>query len=310
MKGKTGDKLFIPVLELDGVMAQKKQVERDELRNAEKRFNELVEKRDELNAQARAAFEERNTLNDEKRKYYDELNQLSEQRTKMSDELNQHKRLRAEYQGAAKQLIESKNTKRKGVHKNLPGDIGALKADIRLLEMKQETTPLSIEKERAVLDEIKTKMAEVARLEELHGKQTVVVGELEDLDKTIDELFAKGEEEHQMVLAIGKEFGELKKKVNALRKEISHLASEATKRHEEGTAIRAEATKYHQKAMEMREKILAVRREKRAERDARRKEVADYNKAVRSHLGTEKDKEKAADKALEELMKGGKIEMG
>jgi len=291
-------------------MAQKKQVERDELRNAEKRFNELVEKRDELNAQARAAFEERNTLNDEKRKYYDELNQLSEQRTKMSDELNQHKRLRAEYQGAAKQLIESKNTKRKGVHKNLPGDIGALKADIRLLEMKQETTPLSIEKERAVLDEIKTKMAEVARLEELHGKQTVVVGELEDLDKTIDELFAKGEEEHQMVLAIGKEFGELKKKVNALRKEISHLASEATKRHEEGTAIRAEATKYHQKAMEMREKILAVRREKRAERDARRKEVADYNKAVRSHLGTEKDKEKAADKALEELMKGGKIEMG
>lgn len=307
-----GDKLFIYDVGWERAMAQKKRNSQDtnELRNAEKRYNELTEKRDELNAQARAAFDARNTLNDEKRKFYDEMNTLSEQRKKLGDELTKHKNLRDEYQGAAKQLIGTKRTKRKDVHKNLPGDIGALKADIRLLEIKQETTPLSIHKERAVLDQIKAKKAEVKRLEELFGKQNVVVGELEDMDKTIDELFAKGDEEHQMVLALGKEFKEIRKKMDALRKEISHLALEATKKQEEGNAFREEGTKFHQKAMEMREKLMAAKKERRAEWESKRKEVADYNKGVRESLGTEKDKEKAADDALEALMKGGKIQMG
>ncbi|MCK4718157.1 MAG: hypothetical protein KAT70_05765 [Thermoplasmata archaeon] len=290
-------------------MARKKE-ERTELQNAEKRYNDLVERRDDLNNQGRASFDVRNTLNTEKRRLYEEVQILNDQKRKLGDELTLHKRRRDEYQGAAKQLIGTKRDKRKGVHKNLPGDIGALKADVRLLEIKQETTPLSLAKERAVLDEIKAKQAEIIRLEELFGKQTVVVGELEDMDKSIDDLFAKGDEEHQMVLTLGKEFKEIWGKLDGARKEISHLALEANKKHEEGLAFREEATKFHVKAMEMRQKVMAAKKEKWAERQAHRKELEDYNKEVRATFNDEKEKEKVLDDALAILMKGGKIEMG
>ncbi|MDG6220307.1 MAG: hypothetical protein QCI38_02510 [Candidatus Thermoplasmatota archaeon] len=284
--------------------------ERTERKNAEKRYTELVERRDELNAQARACFEARNTLNDEKRRLYDELQALNDQRKKVGDDMTLHKRRRDEYQGAAKQLIGQKQTKRKDVHKNLPGDIGAIKAELRLLEIKQETTPLSLAKERALLDEMKSKREELARLEALFGKQSVVVGELDDIDKSIDELFAKGDEEHQIVLTLGKEIKEIREKMDTIRKEVTHLAAEATKKHEEGLVLRDEATKIHNKTLEMREKILVVKKERWAEQQAKRKEIEDYNKEVRSVLNDKEGKEKAAEDALEQLLKGGKIEMG
>ena len=280
------------------------------LQNAEKRYQELIERRDELNAKARLAFEERNALNEEKRRLYKEIDELEEKRKALAEEISLHKKLRDEYQGAAKRLVEGRRAKRKNIHRNLPGDIGALKAEIRLLEMKQETTPLSLEKERELLETLKAKRKELARLEELFGKQNIVMGELEDMERSIDELFAKGQEEHEKVVALGGEYGKIKERINDIRKEIIHLSVETKRKHEEGMAIREEADRIHRKAMEMREKIICVKKERREAYLARLREIESYNEEVKKRLEDEEKLEEAAEQAVRELLTKGKLELG
>ncbi len=287
----------------------KKRDRRAEIQNAEKRYQELIEKRDELNAKARVAFEERNNLNAEKRRLYEEMDRLMAERKKIAEELNLHKKLRDEYQSAARELVNARRSRKKRLRRNLAGDIGALKAEIMLLERKQETDVLSIEEERRLLEEIKEKKEELARLEKEFGEQNIVLEEIGDLDRSIDELFAKGEEEHQKVVALGAAYREIKDRIDDLRKEIVHLSVEAKKKHEEGMALREQADKYHRKAVEMREKIIAFKKERREEYLAKMREIEEYNEQVKKHLEDEQKIEEAVDKAIEELFKKGKLEI-
>jgi hypothetical protein len=62
--------------------------------------------------------------------------------------------------------------------------------------------------------------------------------------------------------------------------------------------------------MELREKVMQVRGEKKAEFDARRKEVQEVNQVARRNVADPRAIERAQDSALEQLKKGGKIQLG
>src|SRR4029077_19331793 len=108
-----------------------------------------------------------------------------------------------------------------------------------------------------------------------------VAVDLGEADASIDALFAKADEEHEIVSKFMKEAQAHHEAFIAAVKETRVLVNEANKKHEEFVACKTKADECHNKAMEMREKVMQIRGERKAEFDARRKEVQEVNTVAR-----------------------------
>lgn len=286
---------------------QKPKVTEEE--NAEIRYRGIIQKRNELNDQAREFADARNMLNNERRDIIEDIQVLREERDAIVRKMRHHKKLRNQHQDRAKALIEQKKGKRLGVHKNLDRDIETIRSEVKMLELKQETTVLTIEEENELLKNLKKQYGEVKRLEAVLGEQDAILSEVKNVDEKITILFKMADEEHAKVVEYSKQSNEIHDRITLMGKSITHLISEANKNHDAYVAMKARADEYHQKANEMRDKIMAVRNVKRDEIRESRQLITQQNKAVRMALNDEKKLEAAAESALETLLKKGKIEI-
>ncbi len=285
-----------------------KRVQTEE-QSAELRYRGIIEKRNELNDQAREFADTRNMLNKERRDNLDEIKELRDERDGLNKQMRKHKKSRNSYQDKAKDLIEKKKGKRKGIHQDLDRDIEALKADAKLLEVKQETTPLTLVEEKELLETLKKQHVEIKRLEVILGEQDSILADVKDVDEKITMLFKMADEEHQKVVVVNNQAKEVHDRITLMSKSISHLISESNKNHENYVNLKERADVFHQKANEMREKLMAMRNIKRDEIRESRQLIKDQNKSVKSALTDKKKLDKAADDALQQLMKKGKVEI-
>ncbi|MCX6657927.1 MAG: hypothetical protein NTY62_04470, partial [Euryarchaeota archaeon] len=81
------------------------------------------------------------------------------------------------------------------------------------------------------------------------------------------------------------------------------------KKHQEFMKLREEADAAHEKASDMREKIIGIRKEKRMEKMEELRAIRDVNLAVKKALDDVTKNDKAADEALQLLLKKGRIEI-
>lgn len=287
-------------------MQKKKKTEEE---NAELRFRSHVEKRNDLNAQAREFADVRDSLNGERREILDEMRALRDERDGLVKKMRQHKKSRNAYQERARELIEVKRGKRKDIHPGLAKELEALRADLKLLDVKQQTTTMTLEEENELLDGIKERARELERLEKVMEEQDSIISEVKDVDGSITELFSMADEEHKKVVALSNQAQEIHDRITLIVKSVSHLVAEANKNHEAYVKLKERADAYHQKAVEMREKLMAMRNLKRDEVREARKRIKEQNIAVKSALYDEKKREKAADDALDTLLKKGKVEI-
>jgi len=280
-----------------------------ELELAEIKYQSLIEKRDQYNAEANVFKEERDTLHKQKRELNEEMKSLKAQRDSLVKEMRSHKNLRNEYQKKAKELIDLKRKRKIKVSSSLPSQIESLKREVRDLDRKQQTTSLTLEEENALLEDLKRKMKEIKELEIVHEEQKKIVSEVEEIDRTIDDLFRKAEEEHSLVLKLSKEAQELHEKIVEKIKSISYLIAEANKKHSEYMKLKEKADHYHMRAVGMRSKIISIKKDKWEERKLARKMIEEQNIAVRKALQDKEKLEKVAEEALEVLIKKGKLEL-
>ena len=280
-----------------------------EEQSAELRYRAIIDKRNELNDQAREFADTRNMLNKERRETIDEIKELRDERDELNKLMRHHKKIRNNYQDKAKALIEQKKGTRKGIHKDLDRDIETMKADAKVLEVKQQTVPLTIAEENELLDTLKKQYEEIKRLEAVQGEQDSILTEVKDVDEKINLLFKMADEEHQHVKKFNDQANEVHNRIILMSKSITHLISESNKNHENYIKLKERADSYHQKGSEMREKLMAMRNIKRDEIRESRQIINNQNKAVRSALTDEKKLDKAADDALEQLLKKGKVEI-
>ncbi len=281
-----------------------------ELESAELKYQTLIDKRDAFNEEARVYRDERNALNEEKKDLIDEMSELKEERNKLVEEMRGHKNSRNEYQKQARELIEHKKKRGVKIRPNLADEIGALRTDVSTLEIKQQTTTLTLDEENKLLTTLREKIHEAKRLEELLKEQESILFDVKEIDESIDNLFKKADEEHALVVALSDESQKVHEKYVALVNEISHLINEANKKHEAFLKSREQADHYHQRAVEMLRKILSVKKEKREEWKRAMKVIEMQNIAVKKALDDEDKLKKVADEALERLLKKGKIEIG
>jgi uncharacterized coiled-coil DUF342 family protein len=284
--------------------------EQVDLRNLQDKFHNLLDQRNHYNDLSREARTARDQLNAQRREKADGIDEFKQKRDALNEQMREHKELRNAYQDQAKALIAQRKGKVGALTKSLPLQVRKLRNDVQGLLERQETTVLTPAKEREVVEQIAEKRRELTKLEKELGAQKALEVDLDDTDGAIDALFKKADEEHEKVIAFQKEATEWHDKFIAAVKEMRVIAGEGDKKHQEFIAYKTKADELHNKAMELREKVMAVKGERRAEFEARRAELEGYNQNARRSVNDPKAIEKAKDKALDELKKGGKITLG
>jgi len=284
--------------------------EKVDIRNLQDKFNNLLNTRNEHNDLAKQARTERDQLNEARRLKSIEIEEHKTARDAANEVMRQHKELRNAYQDQAKALIDEKKGKAGAVSNSLPLQVRKLRNELQAMVEQQQTTTLTVAKERVLVEKIAETWKELKAKETELQKQKAVEVDLSGADASIDALFAKADEEHAKVSAAMKEAQAHHEKFIAGVKEVRVLVGEANKKHAEFVAHKEKADESHTKAMELREKVMQIRGERKAAFDAERKEIQQVNQTARRNVADPKVLDRLKDDALEQLKKGGKISLG
>ncbi len=292
---------------MPGDSDKKKDIEK--LRDAEKKYQSYIEKRNELNDIARVLREERDMINNGRKELKEKMQKVKKERDEFVSKMKEHKKLRNKFQEEAKKLIEAKRKKKGEVFKNLPLRVEELNADVQMLQYRQETVPMSPADENELIEQIREKKKEYQRTKKVLEKQKLVEIDISDKDNAIDELFKKADEEHKKVQKLYNENQKKHELYMKLVNELSVSINEANKKHDEYIKTRDEAQKSHDKAFEMKSRIIGIKGERRKRWQEAKQAIKDQNIKARKAVMDKDQLEKIADKSVDALKKGEKISL-
>ena len=280
-----------------------------ELQQAEWRYQNLIEKRDRFNADARVVREERDLLNKKKGVVRQQANAIRDRRSRVLKEVREHKGRRNDLQRRAKDLIEIKQKLRGRMKGGVQAEVRNRRNQVAKLETEQETQTLSLPEEARLLESIRRAREELAELEALAREHESVLHEVGELDVAIDDHFQRAETEHREVVDQSAQAQALRGELDEKLAAGAILAAEANRLHELFLKVRERADRYHERAMEMRKEVISVRRSRRQEHTEGRALLKAQKAVVREALEDEAKLDEALKEALATLKKGGKLEL-
>ncbi len=292
---------------------KEREARRAELENLQSKADGHVQKRNEFNTQARGARDERDLLNTKRKTVAEDLHKAKDERDAVNVKLREAKELRFQFQSQAKEIIA---TKRARLRKEAPQirsphlRAQELMAEINDLEFSQQTVVMSLAKENELLKQMRVRKLEYEKIKKEVDKASALKIDLSDLDKAIDELFKRAEEQHQVVLALSKESQGHHERFVKLVNEIGTITAEANKHHKRFIELKEKADAEHQAFLELRSKVLEVRGQDMADRQAAREVIREQRHRVRDAVSNPQRMAAITEDRLEQLKKGGKIQLG
>lgn len=184
--------------ELDGLS-------RNELKDLRKDYHKKAEvlriKRDELNLKSQSHASERNDLNVKAKEYMDSVHLYRDRRNGLNVEVGEVRDERREVSNEVNTLKDTflKLKRKRFSGRNLP-PVAKLRKQIQELEIKQMTTPLTTDKERALVDEIGSLQSKIKEHDTLIETDTEVLGardKFRDSEKIRRELGKKMQKSRQ-----------------------------------------------------------------------------------------------------------------
>ncbi|MDC0526578.1 hypothetical protein OAO35_01345 [Euryarchaeota archaeon] len=141
-----------------------------------KQAEELRVKRDELNLKSQSHASERNDLNLKAKEHMDKVHVHRDRRNGLNVEVGEIRDERREITNQANTLKDEflKLKRQRFSGRNLP-PVSKLRKQIQELELKQMTTPLTTDKERALVDEISSLQNKIKQHDELIETDTEVL---------------------------------------------------------------------------------------------------------------------------------------
>jgi uncharacterized coiled-coil DUF342 family protein len=286
-----------------------KKKQQEQLRNAEKKYQGLIQKRNELNDMGKLFREERDMLNEKRKELRKTMDTVRKERDELVSKMKQHKEKRNVFQQQAKELIKTRQKKRGNVIRNLPLRGEELKADIQMLEYRQETSPMDTREENELIDRIKAKRAEFDEVKKQLAKQQLIETDISDADTTITDLFKNADAEHELVQQLYQQSQKKHEEYMKIVKEIAASINESNKKHEKYVEIREEAQKHHEKAMEMLSKIMSVKKERQRRWKESKEILKSQNVKAKKELFDEKKIDEKVDESVSALKNGKKISL-
>jgi uncharacterized coiled-coil DUF342 family protein len=233
-------------------------------------------KRDVLNAKTKEWIQKRDALNAQVREFIEKASQHKVERDRLNEEVKKAKAEREKWNRKVAELLEELNRikRRKMPRGAVPLD--RLKRDLRALEFKQQTSVLSVDKERDLIEQI-------ARLQAEIKKREVELQEDEEVKKLLEEI-SKAKEMaeafHQQVSKLAEEAQVHHDAMVGLYEQGDDLRGQADKAQEEFIKTKMLADEEHQKHIEFirqvhdYDKIIHGIRVKERRAKVRKKEVS------------------------------------
>jgi len=220
----------------------------DELQLKRERENQEAERhrrrRDELNDRTRDWVEKRDALNAQVRALVDEATQHRIQRDELNAQVKGAKEERDRFNRRVNDLQDALTElkRRKLPRGAIP--LGKLQQELKRLEFKQMTSVLSVDKERALIDEIQRQQAEVKKLEKAVEENEDVRKQKDDLKtardlaedahRRVSELAEKAQSEHDQMTALYEKSDALRREADRAQEEFiktKMLADEEHRKH-------------------------------------------------------------------------------
>ncbi len=281
-----------------------------ELSDSEKKLKGLFDKRDHFNEESKVYREMRDDLHQKRKDILDRIQDIRAKKSKLLEEMKAAKARRDMFNEKARALIGIKRKKDTDSKKEDPyEDLHTIEIDLRKLEDLYQTRSHTLEKEREIVKSIEQKRKKIKELQAKEPIFQAAIVEAHTKEEEIKEYRRLSDEEHKTVHEIYLKLKEINEKMDEFSPSIDHLRKEADKRHEEFLKVRKQADAYHQKAVELRERVLQLRSERNKLRSDARAIVNDQNKKVSDVLDDEGKLDDAAEKAVEMLLKKGKISL-
>jgi uncharacterized coiled-coil DUF342 family protein len=220
----------------------------DELQLKRERENQEAERhrrrRDDLNDKTREWVEKRDALNAQVRALVDEATQHRIQRDELNAAVKAAKEERDKHNRRVNELQDQLNELRRRKMPRGAIPLGKLQQELKRLEFKQMTSVLSVDKERALIDEIQRLQAEVKKLErslEENEEVRKMRDELkaardlaEETHRRVSELAEKAQAEHDQMTALYERSDALRKEADQAQEEFiktKMLADEEHRKH-------------------------------------------------------------------------------
>jgi uncharacterized coiled-coil DUF342 family protein len=238
------------------MMIEKLEERKDQL---EKEFQEFIKKRDELNQIARESANKRDELNKEVKELASKVKELRSKRDELNKKVRELKAEKNELYKEIDKLYKELDELRKNIDKG-GRPLGEIEKEIRRLEFRQQTTVMTIEKERALIERISK------------------------LKKELEERKAQLEKHEEFRKLISR-IRELKDRVRVLASEIKAYSDEADKYHAEMTALVNQLDEKRKLADEMHAKFLESRKEAdkcHEEALKRKRDIRDLEKVIKT----------------------------
>ena len=221
-------------------------------------LDELQLKREHENQEAERHRRRRDDLNDKTREWVEKRDALNAQVRALIDEATQHRILRDELNAQVKAAKEERDTWNRRVNdlqdqlsdlkrRKLPRGaipLGKLQQELKRLEFKQMTSVLSVDKERALIEEIQKLQAEVRRLEKaleenedvrkMKEELKAARDKAEDAHRRVSELAEKAQAEHDLMTRLYEQSDELRRQADHAQEEFiktKMLADEEHRKH-------------------------------------------------------------------------------
>lgn len=281
-----------------------------ELSDSEKRLKNLYEKRDHFNEEGKVYREMRDDLHKKRKNILDKIQHIRAKRSQLLEEMKAAKSRRDMFNDKARSILGIKRKRDQDAKKADPyEDRHTIEMELRKLEDLYQTRSHTLAKERDIVKSIEEKRS---KLKELEAKEPVFQAarvEAQTKDEEIKEYRRLADEEHAKVQELYTKLKEIHEKLDEFSPTLDHLRKEADKRHEEYLKVRKQADSYHQRAMELRERVLALRSERNKIIKDAKDIIKDQNKKVSEELDDDEKLDDAADKAVEMLLKKGKISL-
>ena len=271
-------------------------------------LDELQLKRERENQEAERHRRRRDDLNEKTREWVVKRDALNAQVRGLIDEATQHRILRDELNAQVKAAKEERDKWNRRVNdlqdqlsdlkrRKMPRGaipLGKLQQELKRLEFRQMTSVLSVDKERALIDEIQKLQAEVRKLEK-------ALEENEDVRKVNDELKT------------------VREKAEEAHRRVSELAEKAQREHDLMTGLYEQSDALRRQADLAQEEFIKTKMladEEHRKHIERIRQVHDYDKIIQGiwmktrsvpGVSEEADAKKEAEQIFEKFKKGEKL---
>lgn len=217
----------------------------DELEEKRHKLNREAEKykrdRDHFNSEMKKWVEKRSGVNDKLRKLIKQANSHRDERDRINKEVQKSKKKREKLNAKYLELFDEVNKLKKTQlpQKGIP--LGRLKKDLKKLEFKQQTSVLTTEQERELIDSLAQIQSKIKENEKLLEKNKEIQDALEVARKakdkaetehrSVNELANNAQLEHDEMIKIYGQVDNLKVEVDDAQNQLVKCKLEADEKH-------------------------------------------------------------------------------